>query len=616
MKTIQHFAHRLLLAIGLACALSGAAVAATSQVSKPAFDPASGASFDSRLKVKVTTSTSGAKVRYTTNGSQPTASSPEVPSSGIELGATTTIKARAFKSGLKDSDVASATYRKVEKIAKPALTPADGTEFETSLTVRASTATAGATLRYTTNGSEPTASSPTLPAGGLTVTATATVKVRGFKSGMKDSDVTSATYRKIEKVAKPSLSPQDGTEFENTLVVRAWTSTSGATIRFRTDGGNPTASSPVFPSNGLTLDKTTTVKVRAFKSGMNSDVASATYIKADFIVLLLHGMNSNPAEAWDSHGKLLHDSRFFTFESTLIGGVPVQVQRKENVATIDGGKITDERRSDPAKDGVFYYCVKFGSKDDGIGLEPDCKAGSNGETSGDFTSFAGLASEIDLAVQRIRKSHDAPRIVLVGHSRGGIAARAFLQNANYSTRSFVVGVVTTGTPHAGSPFGRLYNYLDTNRTNEWGRKDWSLVKNSIVQSDIDLRRPVIGQLSAEGSEIKALTNGLTQLPRSIKFATLTYNAADFGEVGYGKNVFIPGFWKALSTNASNAVHLAVAPISLKGDGIVPAASMTFSANGIQVTNLIKTDKVLHTKQTGQMSHLREAMKSVVTWWKQ
>ena len=79
-------------------------------------------------------------------------------------------------------------------VAAPVLSPAGGTFYENSVTVTASCATSGAVIRYTTNGSDPTESSTTFPAAGLTLNQTTTVKARAFKSGMTPSSVTSATY--------------------------------------------------------------------------------------------------------------------------------------------------------------------------------------------------------------------------------------------------------------------------------------------------------------------------------------------------------------------------------------------------------------------------------------
>lgn len=79
-------------------------------------------------------------------------------------------------------------------VAAPVLSPAGGTFYDNSVTVTATCGTEGATIRYTTNGNDPSESSTVFPAAGLTLTETTTVKARAFKSGMTASSVTSATY--------------------------------------------------------------------------------------------------------------------------------------------------------------------------------------------------------------------------------------------------------------------------------------------------------------------------------------------------------------------------------------------------------------------------------------
>ncbi|MEK7683826.1 MAG: chitobiase/beta-hexosaminidase C-terminal domain-containing protein, partial [Verrucomicrobiota bacterium] len=73
----------------------------------PTFAPASGATVP--VTVTISNTTSGATIRYTTDGTDPTASS-TVYSSPLSLTAATTLKARAFKSGMLDSDIATANY--------------------------------------------------------------------------------------------------------------------------------------------------------------------------------------------------------------------------------------------------------------------------------------------------------------------------------------------------------------------------------------------------------------------------------------------------------------------------------------------------------------------------
>ncbi len=78
------------------------------QVSTPTFDPAPG-TVASGTAVTISCATPGAVIRYTTDGSEPTAASP-VCSGPIALDADTVVKAFAAKDGMLDSAVATAAY--------------------------------------------------------------------------------------------------------------------------------------------------------------------------------------------------------------------------------------------------------------------------------------------------------------------------------------------------------------------------------------------------------------------------------------------------------------------------------------------------------------------------
>ena len=65
------------------------------------------------------------------------------------------------------------------------------------------------------------------------------------------------------------------------------------------------------------------------------------------------------------------------------------------------------------------------------------------------------------AVTGILARHGTAETVLVAHSRGGLAARAFLQQrADFPLKASVVGLLTTGAPHRGTRLGRIYKYLE------------------------------------------------------------------------------------------------------------------------------------------------------------
>ncbi|MGA3008358.1 MAG: chitobiase/beta-hexosaminidase C-terminal domain-containing protein, partial [Opitutaceae bacterium] len=83
----------------------------SSQVFAPVFFPGAGV-YPSGKKVAVTliTGTSGASIRYTTDGSTPTETSGTVYSVPVSIGAPTTLPAIAYESGLTASPVTSASY--------------------------------------------------------------------------------------------------------------------------------------------------------------------------------------------------------------------------------------------------------------------------------------------------------------------------------------------------------------------------------------------------------------------------------------------------------------------------------------------------------------------------
>ncbi|MBP6457389.1 MAG: chitobiase/beta-hexosaminidase C-terminal domain-containing protein [Pseudoxanthomonas sp.] len=190
-------------------------------VGTPTFSPGGG-NYAGAQSVTIATSTSGADIRYTTDGSTPTASSTRY-TAPVSVATSLTLRAIALKSGSPNSSVASAQYviggGGGGTVASPTFVPAPGTYTNTQLVTLAS-ATSGSQIRYTTDGSTPTASS-TLYQGMITVAASTTIRAIALKSGMGNSPVSTGNYV-----------IQDGADWNGMTTFRVLNQTNG---RWRND---------------------------------------------------------------------------------------------------------------------------------------------------------------------------------------------------------------------------------------------------------------------------------------------------------------------------------------------------------------------------------------------
>ena len=172
------------------------------QVAAPTFDPAGG-TYTTAQNVTIACATAGADIYYTIDGSNPTTSSTKY-TGPIAVSATTTIKAIAVKSGMSNSVVASATYTIGSAPVAPeapTFTPAAGT-YTTAQNVTIACATAGADIRYTLDGSNPTTTSA-LYSGPIAISETITIKAVAVKDGLT-SAIAVAAYTIQGDTPEPS----------------------------------------------------------------------------------------------------------------------------------------------------------------------------------------------------------------------------------------------------------------------------------------------------------------------------------------------------------------------------------------------------------------------------
>ncbi len=248
-------------------------------VATPAFDPKPGA-FGAAVTVAITCATEGATIRFTVDGREVTDQSPlyEAP---LTFTHTTYLKARAFKEGILPSHQAQGVYRieAPRPVAHPVFAPRPGTYAE-PVDLTLTCATEGATIRYTTDGTEVTATSPIYEAP-IALSTRTVVKARAYKEGVTPSLMVVGLYviGTQQMVAVPRFRPAPGAFTTATLQVTLSCATEGATIRYTTDGTEVTGHSPAY-QEPLSLERTTTIKVRAYKEGMlPSHMVTGTYTK-------------------------------------------------------------------------------------------------------------------------------------------------------------------------------------------------------------------------------------------------------------------------------------------------------------------------------------------------
>ncbi|MBR6770885.1 MAG: chitobiase/beta-hexosaminidase C-terminal domain-containing protein, partial [Lachnospiraceae bacterium] len=176
-----------------------------------------------------------------------------------------------------------ATTLEMPAVEIPVFSPEGGTYTEVQ-TVSIETATEGAVIYYTQDGSEPNSDSSVYNET-LTVDQNVTIKAMAVKDGMKNSQVVTAEYiinipdqpDEVEMVEMPVFSPKGGT-YTEAQTVSIETSTEGAVIYYTEDGSQPTTDSKVY-SEAIPVTQSMTLKAIAVKAQMNnSQVATAEYI--------------------------------------------------------------------------------------------------------------------------------------------------------------------------------------------------------------------------------------------------------------------------------------------------------------------------------------------------
>ncbi len=159
----------------------------------PPFFSLAGGTYNTPHNLTLTDSTPSSTIYYTTNGSAPTTSS-TVYSAPITIAATETVKAAAIAPGfsLGPASSKSYVYTPLPVAASPFFSLAGG-HYTTPQTLKLTDSTPGATIYYTTNGTNPTTASTPYTAP-ITISASETVKAIAAAPGYANSNPSAKAY--------------------------------------------------------------------------------------------------------------------------------------------------------------------------------------------------------------------------------------------------------------------------------------------------------------------------------------------------------------------------------------------------------------------------------------
>lgn len=228
--------------------------------------------------VTITSDETGATIYYRTDGGAPDLNENIYTQSGttpvsFTIPSQANVTAFATKTGYCSNATAFAS-KIIEQVEKPTLTV--GSDGKVTMT----SATAGATIYYTIDGTDPTATTGTVYNSPVDLPSGATVKAIAIKDDWLNSNIESTEV--IAPAATPTITITDAGS------VTIACTTTGATIYYTIDGSTPDptnvgGTNPTVQYNGtaFTVGNGVTVKAIATKTGyLNSEVASNRYMTA------------------------------------------------------------------------------------------------------------------------------------------------------------------------------------------------------------------------------------------------------------------------------------------------------------------------------------------------
>ncbi|MFY9308026.1 MAG: alpha/beta fold hydrolase [Bacteroidia bacterium] len=171
-------------------------------------------------------------------------------------------------------------------------------------------------------------------------------------------------------------------------------------------------------------------------------------LKLPYPIIFVHGLNSN-STTWDSTTNWMEAQYGLSFggrfDFCLNYDADYYVANKNfNDSNADMALFVSNIVA-----GDYYY-VNFDVSTEGL-VSPGYW--DNGFVRSNQSAIAKQGVAVKWAVERVLQETGRDKVILMGHSMGGLASREYLQNPeNWQAdgRTHVAKLVTTGTPHGGS----------------------------------------------------------------------------------------------------------------------------------------------------------------------
>lgn len=165
--------------------------------------------------------------------------------------------------------------------------------------------------------------------------------------------------------------------------------------------------------------------------------------KLPYPIIFIHGLNSS-SETWNTSTDYYDTQYGFTF-----GGRFDFCLNADNNNTTTNKNFYPTAGADIAafeslvQDGDYYY-VNFN-------VNPNGAVGTT--VLSNQSAIAKQGAAVKVAVQRVMQITGKDKVILVGHSMGGLASREYIQNTynwQADNQHHVAKLLTLGTPHGGS----------------------------------------------------------------------------------------------------------------------------------------------------------------------